>query len=197
MTEVSNNQATYNPPPSEQQAKVEPAAAPAPPPRNWDTSYQAQDSRRKSPTLAALLSLVPGLGQVYVGYYQDGFINVLVVGTVISILNIGLEGFEPMAGFFLFFFWLYNIIDASRRASLYNQALAGLGPFDLPDNLSSPGGKGSLFAGVLLIVFGSLAFANTKFGISMQWIEDWWPLAIIAVGIVLIYNSVMKKNQAE
>lgn len=196
MSEAINRQEIANIEGAEPEVKREPAKAPTPPAQNWNASYQAQDSRRKSPTLAAILSVVPGLGQIYVGYYQDGFINILVVGAVISILNIGVGGFEPMGGFFLFFFWLYNIIDASRRATLYNQALAGLGPFELPDNLGSPGGKGSLFAGVLLIVFGVLSLAHTKFGLSLAWVEDWWPVAVIAVGAVLIYNSIKNRQQS-
>ena len=44
------------------------------------------DPRRKSPWLAAILSAMPGLGQIYVGYYQQGFINALVVGGLIAII---------------------------------------------------------------------------------------------------------------
>ena len=36
---------------------------------------------RKSPALAAWLSLLPGLGQAYVGYYPQAFRNILFVAT--------------------------------------------------------------------------------------------------------------------
>jgi len=35
---------------------------------------------------------------------------------------------QPLLGFFLAFFWLFNIVDAARRATFYNEALVGLRP---------------------------------------------------------------------
>src|SRR5438093_2100938 len=85
-----------------------------------------RDTRSKSPALAAFLSMMPGLGQVYVGYYQRGFIHAAVIGSLVTILSSGaVEGLHPLFGLFMAFFWLYNVIDAARRASLYNDALAG------------------------------------------------------------------------
>ena len=46
-------------------------------------------ANRKSPLVATLLSCMPGLGQIYVGYYQQGFINMLVVASTIAILSSG------------------------------------------------------------------------------------------------------------
>ncbi len=147
-----------------------------------------QDPRRKSPTLAAILSLMPGLGQVYVGYYQHGFINVLVCASIISLLAGGFLGpMVPLGGIFLAFFWTYNMVDAWRKAWLYNQMLAGLGPTQLPDEMDKPESKGSLVGGVALIAFGALMFAHTKFHFSLEWMEDWWPLALILLGAYLIF----------
>ena len=62
---------------------------------------------------------MPGLGQVYVGYYQRGFIHVLVAATIITLLaNGAADALIPLLGLFLGFFWLYNMVDAYRRASL-------------------------------------------------------------------------------
>ncbi|RPJ59287.1 MAG: hypothetical protein EHM23_14650, partial [Acidobacteria bacterium] len=102
--------------------------------------YQQDDPRQKSPALAAMLSLVPGLGQVYLGYYQQGFINILVVGALIAYLaSDALRSLVVLGAFFLVFYWFYNIVDAARRASLYNQMLAGLGPTQLPEDIEGPG----------------------------------------------------------
>src|SRR2546422_5711021 len=85
-----------------------------------------RDTRSKSPALAAVLSMMPGLGQVSVGYYQRGFVHAAVVATLVTILASGtLDRLNPLFALFMSFFWLYNIIDAARRASLYNDALAG------------------------------------------------------------------------
>jgi hypothetical protein len=161
-------------------------------------SYYQRDPRSKNPLLAAVLSAMPGLGQIYIGYYQQGFINVLVVGSLIAMLSAGVGGLEPLCGLFLAFFWLYNVVDAYRKASLYNQALAGLGPSELPEDVQLPTAQGSLLGGVVLIIFGLLALSHTKFGYSLDWVEDWWPAALILIGCYLIYKAwVDKKSTGE
>ena len=98
-----------------------PAAGPSAAPR-----VPAADPRIKSPVIAGALSAMPGLGQVYVGYYQRGFVHIFVVAGIIALLAADVLGpLIPLAGLFLGFFWLYNMIDAGRRAALYNQALSG------------------------------------------------------------------------
>ncbi|MFB3855602.1 MAG: LiaI-LiaF-like domain-containing protein [Vicinamibacterales bacterium] len=150
----------------------------------------ADDPRRKSPALATLMSVMPGLGQVYVGYYQQGFINILVVATTITILSGGaVRGAEPLLGLFLAFYWLYNIVDAGRRASFYNQALAGLEPGALPEDIKLPEMRGSFAAGIALIIAGVIFFSNTMFNVPLEWLEDWWPVALIAAGAWLVYKS--------
>jgi hypothetical protein len=155
------------------------------------------DPRLKSVALATIMSAVPGLGQCYVGYYQQGFINILVVASLIALLHQGIEPLQPLLGFFLAFFWLFNIVDAARRATFYNEALVGLRPMPLPDTMQFPARQGSLVGGVGLILLGALLFAHTRFGMSLHWVERWWPAAIILVGAYLIYKSVMEQKKSE
>lgn len=152
------------------------------------TVYQ-EDPRLRSTALATLLSLMPGLGQVYLGYTQQGFINVLVVGSTIAILSRNIGGLEPLLGLFLAFFWLYNIVDANRRAVLLNQRILGLAPGALPEDVS-PEIRGSVLGGLALIVAGVLALAHLRFGLSMAWVERWWPVALIGFGIYLVWKAV-------
>jgi len=155
------------------------------------------DPRLKSVALATIMSAVPGLGQCYVGYYQQGFINIFVVASLIAVLRQDIEPLQPLLGFFLAFFWLFNIVDAARRATFYNEALVGLRPMPLPDNMQFPARQGSLAGGAALIILGALLFAHTRFGMSLQWIERWWPAAIILAGAYLIYRSVMEQKNAK
>ena len=150
--------------------------------------FLTRNERYKSPVLATLLSLMPGLGQIYVGYYRQGFINVIVIAGLICLLSsYALEGnLKPFFAFFLVFYWLFNLVDAYRKCTFYNQKAAGLGEFDLPDGEKLPGGHGSLMGGVLLIIAGGIALAYTRFGISLEWIEDWWPLGVILFGLYLV-----------
>ncbi len=166
---------------------------PATPNQTYPRAYY-EDSRVRSPLIAGFLSLLPGLGQIYVGYYQQGFLNILVVGSLISFLaSDTLEGMVPLAGLFLVFFWLYNIVDAVRRAVLFNQALAGLGPTELPQEVALPAGQGSLAAGVTLVVVGAIALSHTLFNVPLEWVEDWWPLALVAMGAWLVYRAVQDR----
>jgi hypothetical protein len=155
------------------------------------------DPRKKSVMLAIILSAMPGLGQVYVGYYDLAFRNILVVCALIAILaSGGVHRLEPVVALFLAFFWLHNLVDAGRRASFYNQALAGLRPMDLPEDLKAPQPMGSLAGGALLIVVGLMLFANTMFYIPLDWLARWWPLALVGAGAWLIYADRRAKADA-
>ena len=146
------------------------------------------DPRKKSVILAMLLSAMPGLGQVYVGYYDLAFRNILVVcGLIAVVATIGGD-LEPVVALFLAFFWLHNVVDAGRRASFYNQALAGIRPMELPEDIKAPQqALGSFAGGVLLIAVGLMLFANTMFNIPLEWLADWWPLALVGAGAWLIF----------
>jgi len=173
-----------------------PSAPPTLDPRLWQPKgYYSEDPRRKSPALATLLSLVPGLGQVYVGYYEQGFINILVIAALITLLQFQVHELRPLFALFMVFFWLYNLIDAARRAAFYNHALAGLGPMELPERMQIPTGKGSLFGGALLIVVGALTFAHTRFGYSMRWVADWWPVVLILIGAYLLVKALLDRRK--
>jgi hypothetical protein len=160
--------------------------------------FQPFDPRRKSPILASILSFMPGLGQIYVGYYRLGFIHILVVGSCVALLNeMTGDGPAPMLGFFLAFFWMYNIIDAGRRAALYNLALEGGQAIDLPGAVPEPKMGGALFAGLLLIIAGIIFLTNTLFGLSLDWIEQWWPIAPIGIGIYLVVRWMMDRAEKQ
>jgi hypothetical protein len=155
------------------------------------------DPRKKSVMLAMILSSMPGLGQVYVGYYDLAFRNILVVcGLIAVVATIGGD-LEPVVALFLAFFWLHNIVDAGRRASFYNQALAGIRPMELPEDVKAPQqALGSFAGGVLLVVVGVMLFLNTMFRVPLDWLAQWWPLALVAAGAWLIYADRRAKAAA-
>ncbi len=191
-----------------QQVQQEPQAPPhddagARPFPARETTWQrkpiyTEDPRFKSPMLAAFLSLVPGLGQVYVGYYRQGFINIIVIGTLISMLAPGPRfhwPLTPLLVFFLVFYWLYNLVDAARRASFYNQALSGIAMTELPHEFRMPESHGSLAGGILLILAGLVIASKTVLGYSLDWLQHWWPLAPILFGAYLVYQSLRERNK--
>jgi hypothetical protein len=180
---------------------------PSPTPVPTDSAPYAQplrhdrfvdDPRKKSVMLAILLSAMPGLGQVYVGYYDLGFRNILVICALMAMLTTHVVyALHPALGLFLAFFWLHNLVDAGRRASFYNQALAGLRPMDLPEDMKAPSGFGSLAGGIGLVVVGLILFTNTMFGVSLHWLSNWWPLGLVAVGGWLAFADWQAKQAAQ
>jgi len=173
----------------------EPSGYPASPVPRRD---YVDDPRRKSPILALILSAMPGLGQIYVGFYQQGFTNALVVATMIALLNTNvLHHLEPLLGVFLAFFWLYNVVDAWRRAVFYNNALAGIGPATLPEEFTVGLGKGSAIGGVALILVGVVLLSNTLFSVPLDWLEHWYPVAFILVGAWLIYPAIAGRKKPQ
>ena len=155
------------------------------------------DPRKKSVMLAMVLSLMPGLGQVYVGYYDLAFRNILVVCGLIAVVATMGDDLGPVVALFLAFFWLHNIVDAGRRASFYNQALAGIRPMELPEDIKAPQqALGSFAGGVLLVVVGVVLFLNTMFRIPLDWLAHWWPMTLVVAGAWLIYADRRAKAQA-
>lgn len=176
-----------------------PPAAPATQPEPWSATRPgfaaAPDPRRKSPFLAGALSLFPGLGQIYLGLYVRGFVHAIVIATVITSLATGeLDELTPLFGFLLPFLWLYNVIDAARTAVLYNQALSGLESAAMPSDLRLPQFGGSIGGGVALVVIGAILLAHTRFGMRLDWLAEWWPVAPIALGIWLVFRAVSDRR---
>ena len=144
---------------------------------------------KKSPTLAGVLSLMPGLGQVYVGYYTAGFINALIFAGTIALLNSGnLHRSEPFFGVFIGFFYLFNVIDAVRRANQYNTFQTG--ELERPAPTDSP-----LVGGVVLLLVGLLFTLKISFGLELEFLNQVWPLALVLGGIYLLFKYFRVRRQ--
>jgi len=156
----------------------------------YEESQRRATAERKSPLAAVVLSALPGLGQVYVGYYQRGFINIAVVAGTIFLLNQrDFSEFTPLLGVFLAFFWVYNMIDAARCATAVNRgAEAGMRP-ELPELPAAVGGGGNTFAGVILVLLGLVFLGRTVLGISLEWLADWWPMFLVLIGLRMILGG--------
>ena len=183
---------------------VPPAPAPqaAPPPPAVSYALPAAAAGRvpglqhKSPFIACVLSLMPGVGQIYVGYYKLGFIHNVVFACTIMLLTTRLpDPMYPLLGIFLAFFFIYNVVDAGRRAIYYNLALDGVEGIELPSmNLGVPGFGGSFAGGLAMIGIGVILLANTRFGVSLAWIEEWWPAAPILLGTYLLVKAIQERK---
>lgn len=88
---------------------------------------QLRMQKRKSPTVAKYLSIIPGLGYLYSGHKGSAFTALLVNGalgyatyTSVKSQNYGLAG---LCGLFTVSFYIGNINGASRSATRYNEAM--------------------------------------------------------------------------
>jgi len=172
-------------------AEPEPAPAYAPP-AAAPVPVAPPAVSRKNPFLAALLSAFPGMGNVYNGLYMRGFIFFLIV---VSLLAITTSGRHDLFGMAVAFFWLFNVIDAYRQATLINYGYAqDLGLLDLPKVPRA--GQGGLVAGVLLTLIGIASVLDRYTVIDYDWMFRLWPFALVAVGIWLIMASFRDRQGA-
>jgi len=80
----------------------------------------------KNPGLAALLSIIPGLGQLYDGRIARGLIF-LVLGIPVATILAAIFFWTIVALFLPLIFWIWNIFDAYNLAVQYNRLLAQTG----------------------------------------------------------------------
>jgi hypothetical protein len=145
---------------------------------------------RKNPGLAALLSAFPGLGHIYNGLYMRGVTFFLIVVSLIGIASNN----HDLFGAAVAFFWLFNVIDAYRQATLINYGYAqDLGLVDLP--LRPRASQGGVLAGILLTLIGLVAVLERYFNVRLDWILDLWPFALVAVGVWLIWASMRDRRR--
>ncbi len=166
--------------------ETRPAAPPVPPPLPAILDVAGREvppaSLRKSPGAAAALSLFPGLGHLYLGLYERGFMLAIAVFTAFY-LDL------PPVGIFAFFF---TMIDAYRQAQIIN-----LGGYD-PTPKATGRPTGSLGLGVFLVVIGAVLLLRHWIDIEdyLDWLRDWWPVILVIVGGYLIWGSFREREAA-
>lgn len=143
----------------------------------------------KNPLLAGGLSLFPGMGNVYNGLYMRGITFFLVIASLIIISER-----HNIFGLGVAFFWIFNVIDAYRQATLINYGYAqDLGLIDLPRHPRAS--QGGIFSGILLSLIGLFAIADRYFVIDLEWLFDLWPFALVAIGVWLIVSAVRDRRR--
>ncbi len=82
-----------------------------------DCSSEKTKNKRKSPVIAALLSIIPGLGQVYAGDLLRGF-------AIIAAMAISFCLMVLVIGFFTFIgAWIFGIADAYKMVKKQNEKI--------------------------------------------------------------------------
>lgn len=139
----------------------------------------------KSPALALVLSLFPGMGQVYNGQPAKAF--AFFSGWAGSIYLTAEVDPMPFA-FLIPFVYFYNLVDAYRSALLINERVAGGVPAVEEDTAESPAWGWSMVGlGVLLLLH--------NFGwLHLQRLQPYWPVLLILAGLLFLRGSVRRRQ---
>ena len=167
---------------------------PPPPPEERYAPPPPSSARRgpfeRTPFLASILSVIPGLGHVYNGLYTRALIFAFVFFGLLAVAVHMEEG--PELGFVvpaMVFFWFFNLIDAYRQAVLINY---GYTPDrDLPENLvGSVRGSSGLVLGAVIFLLGLFGLVQHLFpGLDLSVVFDFWYVAFLAFGGWLFYRA--------
>lgn len=139
----------------------------------------------KSPLLALLLSVFPGLGQVYNG--QPAKALIFFFGWVAAIYGTAQISPFPFA-FLIPFVYFYNLVDAWRSATFINQRVMGGQPAPEEETFESPWWGASLLAVGLLLLLNNLGW------LRLSAAAQWWPLIMVVAGGVFVWASLKRRQ---
>lgn len=184
------NDASTNPQPP---TSPSPAPAPTPPPIAFGPSgpLPAAPPLPKNPGAAGALGIIPGMGHLYLGLYQRAAI---LFGIWVLFISLAHHSRGPFPGIAIPFWMVFSIIDASRQAKAINatgRPEANILGSDEPVRVS-----GSLTAGVLLILIGAFLLLDRLVTIDLSFLNDWWPLLLVAFGGWQVFRHYQSRAQA-
>lgn len=152
----------------------------------------------KSPFLAGVLAFFfPfGIGQFYNRQIQKGLIFLIVFAGLVTMQTTG-EG-QPFLGILLGGFYIYQIIDAAQTSKSINRRfLLGeeIEELEKAEEFPQAVKAGSIFWGAVLIVLGGILLLANFEVISYDTVFDFWPIAVIVVGLKLIADYFGKSKK--
>jgi hypothetical protein len=163
-----------------------------------DEKVVIQQRPVKSPAAAAILSAIfPGAGALYNGLIAKGVLYILIFAGLISIQD-G-PGGQPFKALILAGFYIFQIIDSVNNAKALNLAAAGQKPEEAGkvDFVPQLVPSGSVFWGAVLIAIGALAILANFDVITWETLWDFWPVAVIVIGLKLVFDSIVKAKNGK
>jgi len=161
----------------------------APPPASSSSRGQSSyggSPQKRSPALAAFLSLFPGFGHLYNGEIGKALAFFSAFATCVFVVAEDHGG--AFFGLLIPFIIFYNMIEAYRSAERINlQALSGVSTLDEPE--------ANQLWGWSLVVMGGLLLLNNLGLFRFAWIAKMWPLLMIGAGVALLRGSLFGSRQ--
>jgi hypothetical protein len=153
----------------------------------------------KSPGLAGVLAFFfPfGTGALYNGQYRKAIIFFFTFAFLVTI-NANAEYGQPFLGLTLAAFYFYQIFEAVQTSKAINRRALDQPEEEITDVEEIPQAlqAGSVFWGVVLMLIGGILILANFEVISYEAIWDFWPLAVIVIGVKLIVDY-YRKNGGE
>jgi TM2 domain-containing membrane protein YozV len=151
----------------------------------------------KSPVAAGILSgLFPfGVGAMYNGQFLKGIIYLVIFAGLVTLQGHG-KG-QPFFGLVLAGFYFYQIIEAVQSANAINRrALTGKEDESakIEDQILEPAKSGSIFWGIVLVGLGALFLLANFRVIDYDVLLDFWPVAVIGLGVKLVIDYARAKK---
>lgn len=140
---------------------------------------------RRSPALALLCALIPGLGAVYNHQNVKAIVHFLVIIGLFELADITEIAVFALGGGV---FYLFSLMDAYRTAHAIN---AGLDPREEDERLRERVRERMHLLAVALIGLGLLFIASDLlklFNVALS-LRRLWPIAFVFVGLYLLYRS--------
>jgi len=155
-----------------------------------DEKIIIQQKPAKSPAAAGLLALIPfGTGAFYNGQYLKGLFYMI---TFIGLLSTRF----PAQGLFIAGFVIFQFFETIQSAKAINTAAGSAKRADgvasqesLPEIVVR---SGSIFWGIVLMAIGVLVIMANFDVITWEALGDFWPVAVIVIGVKLVFESVVK-----
>lgn len=149
---------------------------------------------QKSPGFAGVLGIFPfGVGALYNGQYTKALLHLVLFSGLVSMQERG--GGQPFLGLILAGFIIYQFFDNIQSARAINAAAAGQTPAEAGvAGLPEIPAQGSIFWGVVLMALGGLLILANFELISYDTLFDFWPVAVIVIGLKLVLEAVAKSK---
>ncbi len=145
----------------------------------------------ESPGAAFALGLIPGVGAIYNGEFFKAAVHIIIFGVLISIVD-STRGLEPLFGLLITGFYIYMPFEAyytAKKRRLETQGVQLETPIDrLHEQVAGVENK-ELWGGVALVVLGALFLMDNFRFFQLRQIFEFWPVALIAIGVWLIWSK--------
>ena len=154
-----------------------------------NNQHLSKSQKEKNPSLAAFLSMFPGMGAIYNGNIIKGIAYMLIFAVLIVLTDNANDPDAVVFGLLIAGFFVFQIVDSYNEAAKVNQnILTEENPMSQKEDLS-------LFSAIVVLMIG-IVFQLANFDLlTYRQITRLWPLVLIVFGIKIVYDYFKKEEK--